>query len=95
MLDETETPEGERSPVFGQLETLWRRGFLLSETRTLEDGPVLFYRLLPAVRLYAADMLAGERGGLPAGCAACPAWPAAGQRAPAEPAGGGRSGRTS
>ncbi|MBI3159877.1 MAG: tetratricopeptide repeat protein [Chloroflexi bacterium] len=65
MLDEGEHREGEGSPVFGQLERLWRRGFLLRETRTVRDGDVLMYRLLPAVRVYAEDVLAGEHN--PAG----------------------------
>ncbi len=48
-----EYPEGEPSPVFTHLHTLWRRGWLIRQVRTLREGNVLLFRLLPPVRHYA------------------------------------------
>ena len=52
VFDPAAYPEGERSPVYGQLHRLWQRGLLSRDRRTLRDGEVMLYRLVPAVRPY-------------------------------------------
>jgi tetratricopeptide (TPR) repeat protein len=48
----TQDTEGQRSPIYDRLHTLWRRGLLTRETATLRDGTVACYRLLPTMRPY-------------------------------------------
>jgi tetratricopeptide (TPR) repeat protein len=53
---DTEYPEGQQSPVYDHLNTLYLRGLLAREIHTMKEGTFIFYRLLPAVRLYAETM---------------------------------------
>ena len=51
------------SPVPNQLDTLWHRGLLTREARTLRDGEVLLYRLPSALRPYAERHLSQAHEG--------------------------------
>ena len=47
-----EGDDSKRSPVYDQLHTLWLRGLLAHEQKTLHEETVKFYNLLPAMRPY-------------------------------------------
>src|SRR5205085_6395257 len=55
--EDTEGTPGNRSPIYDQLHTLWRRSLLTRETITLREGSLLFYRLLPIIRPYVEHYL--------------------------------------
>jgi tetratricopeptide (TPR) repeat protein len=55
---EHDSGEGADSPVYDQLNALWRRGLLVRETTTLREGTLQFYRLLPTMRPYIEKYLA-------------------------------------
>ncbi len=56
--EDTEETQGNHSPIYDQLHTLWRRSLLTRETVTLREGTLLFYRLLPTMHPYVEHYLA-------------------------------------
>ncbi|MFL5658565.1 MAG: tetratricopeptide repeat protein [Ktedonobacteraceae bacterium] len=58
QTEDTEGSQGNRSPIYDQLHTLWRRSLLTRETITLREGTLLFYRLLPTMHPYVEHYLA-------------------------------------
>ena len=48
----------EDSPIYDQLNTLWRRGLLVREEGTVSEGTIQFYRVLPTLRPYIEHYLA-------------------------------------
>ncbi len=64
--DEGMENEGQRSPIYDRLHTLWRRSLLNRETITVREGTWLFYRLPPTMRPYIEQYLApsAERASL-------------------------------
>ncbi len=54
---DSEAEKDEISSILDQLHILWRRGLLMRQMRTLRDGHVLLYRLLPSMRVYVEQAL--------------------------------------
>ncbi len=58
QAEDTEGSQDNRSPIYDQLHTLWRRSLLARETVTLREGTLLLYRLLPTMHPYVEQYLA-------------------------------------